>query len=68
MSSNNGERKKKMSYRQLETMIMFMEKHLDFARGKLKRTESDALWNSLQKTLNTVADGPKKDVKQWKRV
>lgn len=45
-----------------------MEKHLDFARGKLKRTESDALWNSLQKTLNTVADGPKKDVKQWKRV
>lgn len=66
--ANNNERKKKTSPLQLEIMITFMEKHLDFARGVLKRNESDRLWNQLHVKLNAAPDGPIKNVKQWKMV
>lgn len=66
--ANNNNRKRKTSPVQLEIMITFMEKHLDFARGALKRNESDRLWNQLQTKLNAVPDGPVKTVKQWKMV
>lgn len=45
-----------------------MEKNLDFARGKLKREESDRLWETLSKKLNAVPDGAIKDVNKWKTV
>lgn len=64
----NSERRKNISPVQLEIMVSFMEKNLDFARGKLKREESDRLWEVLSKKLNAVPDGPVKDISKWKLV
>lgn len=64
----NNERRKNISPVQLEIMVSFMEKNLDFARGKLKREESERLWETLSKKLNAVPDGAIKEINKWKLV
>lgn len=61
-SKNNSEGRKTISAVQLETMISFMEKNPDFARGKLKREDSDRLWGTLAKKLNAIPDGARKEI------
>lgn len=63
-----NERRKNISPVQLEIMVSFMEKNLEFARGKLKREESDRLWEVLSKKLNAVPDGSVKEIGKWKLV
>lgn len=64
----NNERRKNISPVQLEIMVSFMEKNLDFARGKLKREENERLWETLSKKLNAIPDGATKEINKWKLV
>lgn len=61
----------KMSLRQKEIMVEFMEDHPDFAKQKLlgndgKKTRK-AMWEILTTQLNCV-NGPKKTSQKWQRV
>ncbi|CAK1547960.1 unnamed protein product [Leptosia nina] len=61
--------RKKVSIRQLELLIEFLEKHTDLARGRLKSKEghavSNRLWAECAENLNAEIDGDERSPKQW---
>lgn len=64
---------RKISQRQLDILLDFLEANKDLAmgrcaRGPLSGELADRAWESVAVKLNSVADGVTKSAGQWRRV
>ncbi|KFM67842.1 hypothetical protein X975_00642, partial [Stegodyphus mimosarum] len=70
----NFEKKRscRITSRQLETLVTFMEKHPEFSSGKLtpemNKSTRKEMWEQLALQLNYDGWGPIKTADQWRKV